>query len=110
MPQDELTLRVMRALEENPNTSQRELAKQLGVSLGGVNYCLKALIDIGWIKAGNFARNQDKRAYAYLLTPKGIAEKAALTARFLRRKMCEYESLKAEIEQLESELVDEKSS
>ena len=104
MPQDELTLRVMRALEENPNTSQRELAKQLGVSLGGVNYCLKALIDIGWIKAGNFARNQDKQAYAYLLTPKGIAEKAALTARFLRRKMGEYEALKAEIEQLRSEL------
>ena len=104
MPQDELTLRVMRALEENPNTSQRELAKQLGVSLGGVNYCLKALVDIGWIKAGNFARNQDKRVYAYLLTPKGISEKAALTARFLRRKMGEYEALKAEIEQLRSEL------
>ena len=94
----------MRALEENPNTSQRELAKQLGVSLGGVNYCLKALIDIGWIKAGNFARNQDKRGYAYLLTPKGIAEKAALTARFLRSKMGMYEALKAEIEQLRSEL------
>jgi EPS-associated MarR family transcriptional regulator len=104
MPQDELTLRVMRAVEENPNTSQRELAEQLGVSLGGVNYCLKALIDIGWIKVGNFARNQDKRGYAYLLTPKGIAEKAALTARFLRRKIGEYEALKAEIELLRSEL------
>ena len=108
MPQDELTLRVMRAIEENPNTSQRELAKRLGVSLGGVNYCLKALIDIGWIKAGNFARNQDKRGYAYLLTPKGIAEKAALTTRFLRRKMCEYEALTAEIEQLQSELAGDK--
>jgi EPS-associated MarR family transcriptional regulator len=104
MSQDELKFRVMRALESNPNMSQRDLAKHLGVSLGGVNYCVKALIDIGWIKAGNFARNEDKRVYAYLLTPKGIAEKAALTARFLRRKMDEYDALKAEIAQLQAEL------
>ena len=69
-----------------------------------MNYCVKALIDIGWIKVGNFARNNDKRVYAYLLTPKGIAEKAALTARFLRRKMDEYDALKAEIAQLQAEL------
>jgi MarR family transcriptional regulator, temperature-dependent positive regulator of motility len=108
MSQDELKLRVMRALELDSNRSQRELAKELGVSLGGVNYCVKALIDVGWIKADNFARSQDKRAYAYLLTAKGIAEKTALTARFLRYKMGEYEALKAEIEQLKSELADEK--
>ena len=104
MSQDELKLRVMRALESNPNMSQRDLAKHTGVSLGGVNYCVKALIDIGWVKAGNFARNEDKRIYAYLLTPKGIAEKAALTAKFLRRKMNEYDALRAEIEQLQAEL------
>ena len=104
MSQDELKLRVMRALESNPNMSQRDLAKHTGVSLGGVNYCVKALIDIGWVKAGNFARNEDKRIYAYLLTPKGIAEKAALTAKFLRSKMNEYDALRAEIEQLQAEL------
>ena len=108
MSQDELKLRVMRALESNPNMSQRDLAKHLGVSLGGINYCVKALTDIGWIKAGNFARNNEKRVYAYLLTPKGIAEKAALTAKFLRRKMGEYDALKAEIEQLQAELASDK--
>jgi EPS-associated MarR family transcriptional regulator len=110
MSQDELKLRVMRALESNPNMSQRDLAKHLGVSLGGINYCVKALTDIGWIKAGNFARNNDKRVYAYLLTPKGIAEKAALTTRFLRRKMDEYDALKAEIAQLQAELASDDRS
>ena len=94
----------MRAVEENPNLSQRDLARLLGVSLGGVNYCLNALIDVGWVKAGNFTRSQDKRAYAYILTPRGASEKLALTAHFLRRKMGEYEALKKEIEQLQAEL------
>lgn len=110
MPQDELKLRVMRVLESNPNLSQRDLAKELGVSLGGVNYCVKALIDVGWVKVANFSRHENKRLYAYLLTPKGFAEKAALTSRFLRHKMTEYEALKAEIDQLKSDLADNKYS
>jgi EPS-associated MarR family transcriptional regulator len=94
--------RVLHLLEQEPNLSQRELAKKLGISLGGVNYCLKALVDIGHIKAGNFKKNSNKSVYLYLLTPKGIAEKAELTAGFLRRKMAEYQSLKQEIESIQS--------
>lgn len=97
----------MRAIQGDSNLSQREMASQLGVSLGGVNYCLKALIDIGWIKVGNLARNENKRSYIYLLTPKGVSEKAALTARFLRRKVHEYESIKSEIKQLQVELAND---
>jgi len=102
--QDDLKLKVLRALEQNPSLTQRQLSSELGVSLGGINYCLKALIDVGWVKAGNFARNSDKRGYVYLLTPQGIKEKAALTSRFLKRKMAEYESIKAEIADLEREV------
>ena len=94
--------RVLHLLEEDPNLTQRELAKSLGISLGGVNYCLKSLIDIGHIKAGNFKKNPDKSAYFYLLTPKGIAERAQLTAGFLKRKMAEYHALKQEIESVQS--------
>jgi EPS-associated MarR family transcriptional regulator len=90
--------RVLHLLEEEPNLTQRDLSEKLGISLGGVNYCLKALIDIGHIKAGNFKKNPDKSAYLYLLTPKGIAEKARLTTGFLKRKMAEYQALKKEIE------------
>ena len=93
--------RVLFLLEEEPNLTQRELAEKLGISLGGVNYCLKSLIDVGHIKAGNFKKNPDKSAYLYLLTPKGIAEKASLTAGFLKRKMAEYQSLKKEIESIQ---------
>ena len=89
--------RVLHLLEEEPELTQRELAKKLGISLGGVNYCLKALIDIGHIKAGNFSKNINKSVYLYLLTPKGVAEKAKLTAGFLKRKMAEYHALKKEI-------------
>ena len=96
--------RVLHLLEEEPNLTQRELAEKLGISLGGVNYCLKSLIDIGHIKAGNFKKNPDKSIYLYLLTPKGIAEKAELTAGFLKRKMEEYEALKAEIDALHTSL------
>ncbi len=95
---------VMKHIQENPQISQRELAQALGISLGGVNYCLKALADKGWIKMHNFSNNQNKLSYAYLLTPQGIAEKTALTARFLKRKMAEYEALKAEIDVLKDEL------
>jgi MarR family transcriptional regulator, temperature-dependent positive regulator of motility len=94
--------RVLHLLEEEPNLTQRELAERLGISLGGVNYCLKSLIDIGHIKAGNFKKNPDKSVYLYLLTPKGIAEKAQLTAGFLKRKMAEYQALKKEIDAIQS--------
>ena len=93
--------RVLHLLEEEPNLTQRELANKLGISLGGVNYCLKALIDIGHIKVDNFKKNPDKSVYLYLLTPKGMAEKAKLTAGFLKRKMVEYRALKKEIDSIQ---------
>ena len=102
--QEDTAFRLMRLLQDNPKMSQRELAQALGLSLGGVNYCLKALMDKGWMKMRNFQNNPHKREYAYLLTPKGLAQKAGLTARFLKRKMEEYEELKAEIEGLRQEI------
>jgi EPS-associated MarR family transcriptional regulator len=96
--------RVLHLLEEEPKLTQRELAEKLGISLGGANYCLKALIEIGHIKAGNFSNNPDKSVYLYLLTPQGIAEKAKLTAGFLKRKMADYRALKKEIESVRSNL------
>jgi EPS-associated MarR family transcriptional regulator len=93
---------VLHLLEEEPSLTQRELAEKLDISLGGVNYCLKALIDIGHIKAGNFKKNPDKSVYLYLLTPKGMAEKAQLTAGFLKRKLAEYQALKKEIDAIQS--------
>jgi EPS-associated MarR family transcriptional regulator len=95
--------KVLRLLESNPQMNQRELAQALGVSLGKTNYCLKALLDKGMLKMQNFQSNKRKLAYAYLLTPSGMAEKAALTGRFLQRKMSEFEQLKAEIESLQKE-------
>ena len=94
----------MRILQENPDLTQRELAEQLGMSLGGLNYCLKALMEKGLVKMKNFATSKNKFGYVYVLTPTGIAEKAAITHRFLQRKMDEYEALKAEIEALKSEV------
>lgn len=96
-------LKVLRLLEANPRMSQRELAQALGASLGKTNYCLKALLDKGLLKMQNFQSSKRKLAYAYLLTPAGISEKSAITARFLRRKMEEYELLKADIESLQQE-------
>lgn len=87
-------------MDSNPHVSQRELAEELGVSVGKVNYCVKALIDKGQVKAGNFKRSSDKINYLYLLTPQGIEEKARLTARFLKRKIAEHEQICKEIEQL----------
>ena len=81
--------KVLHLLEEEPELTQRELAQRMGISLGGVNYCLKALVEIGYIKAGKFSKNPNKSVYLYLLTPQGIAEKAKLTAGFLKRKMVE---------------------
>ena len=101
---DELRLRVLRVLEVNPELSQRQLAAELGVSLGGVNYALKALIERGFVKADNFRKSGRKVAYLYVLTPKGVAEKASLAAAFLGRKIEEYEVLRQEIEALQGEV------
>ena len=96
--------KVLKILEQNPQISQRELANQLGVSLGKVNYCLKALIEKGLVKANNFKNSANKRAYFYVLTPRGIEAKAKISVRFLQRKLDEYEALRAEIEELQAEL------
>ena len=101
---EERQLDALRLLETNPEMTQRELAEALGVSLGAANYCLKALVEKGWVKLENFQNNPNKLGYLYLLTPMGMAAKTTLTARFLRRKLAEYEALKAEIEQLKSEV------
>ena len=102
--QEENHLKVLRLLDANPHMSQRNLASALGVSVGKTNYCIKALLDKGFIKVQSFSKSQKKLAYAYLLTPTGITEKASLTVRFLERKIAEYESLTQEIEALKSEV------
>ena len=102
--QEDTHFRVLRLLQENPEMSQRELAAAVGVSVGGIHYVLNALIDKGLVKLGNFTAAEDKRRYAYVLTPKGIKEKSVITARFLKRKLAEYEALKEEIETLKCEL------
>ena len=104
LTQEDTYFRVMHILKDNPDLTQRELAERLGVSVGSLNYCLKALIEKGWIKMQNFGQSKNKFGYVYILTPRGIAEKAALTGNFLKRKRQEYEALKAEIESLSSEL------
>jgi EPS-associated MarR family transcriptional regulator len=101
----ETHLKILKHIQTNPDISQRQLAEELGVSVGKVNYCLRALIDKGFVKAGNFKRNTDKLSYLYLLTPKGIEEKASLTANFLKRKIVEHEKITQEIEQLKQDAV-----
>lgn len=101
---DEVQLQVLRRLHESPELSQRGLARELGVSLGSVNHCFKALVDKGWVKVQNFRQSPNKLGYVYLLTPSGVAEKSALTARFLKRKLQEYEELQLEIEKLRQEV------
>ena len=91
-------------LQDNPDMTQREIAEKLGISTSGLNYCLKALIDKGLVKVHNFSQSKNKFGYIYVLTPQGIAEKAVLTGRFLKRKMQEYETLRAEIEALQSDV------
>jgi EPS-associated MarR family transcriptional regulator len=103
---EEIGLKLMRLLEANPRMSQRDVASAFDISVGKVNYCLKALAHKGWIKANRFKNSRNKAAYRYLLTPRGIEQKALLTARFLRIKMQEYEILRAEIEQLRREVAD----
>jgi EPS-associated MarR family transcriptional regulator len=104
--QEDTHFRVLRLLQENPEMSQRELAEAVGVSVGGMHYVLNALIEKGLVKLGNFTAAEDKRRYAYVLTPKGIKEKSLITGRFLKRKLAEYEALKREIEELRREQED----
>ena len=110
--QEDTYFRVMRILQENPDLTQRELAERLGISVGGLNYCLKALMDKGLVKMKNFANSKNKFGYVYVLTPRGMVEKAAITQGFLLRKMAEYDALKAEIDALKAEVAisDEKET
>jgi len=100
---DEYRYKILKTLEQNPEISQRDLARELGVSLGRVNFCLKALIDVGLLKVTNFRNSRNKLAYMYLLTPSGVKEKSLITERFLKLKLKEYEALEAEINILRSE-------
>lgn len=103
MSADEVHYKLMRLIEANPEISQRDVARQLSISLGKVNYCLRALIKKGWIKVTNFTNSQNKAAYMYLITPRGLEQKALLTVRFLHAKMQEYEALRLEIRQMRRE-------
>lgn len=100
---DDTSYGLLKTLENNPSLSQRDLAKRLGVSLGKVNFCLNALIEKGCLKVNNFRSSENKLAYAYLLTPRGIEERARMTVEFLQIRMREYELLRAEIEELRRE-------
>ena len=101
---EDFHFRVLKLLQENPDLSERELARRLGVSNGKLHYCLKALIEKGLVKLGNFANSSHHLRYVYLLTPAGVSEKAALTSRFLQRKVAEYEALRREIKALRAEV------
>jgi EPS-associated MarR family transcriptional regulator len=101
---DEMRYRLMQALQRNPAMSQRELARELSVSLGRVNFCLRALIKRGMVKARNFSNSRHKAAYMYLLTPRGMEQKARLAVRYLRAKTAEYEELRVEIARLQNEV------
>ena len=106
---DETRYELIRLIESNPEMSQRDVARQLGISLGKTNYCLRALIRKGWIKAANFKNSRNRIAYMYQLTPRGLEEKAKLTMRYLQIKKREYEALRVEIEQLRREAEGEES-
>lgn len=108
--QDDIQFQVLRRLHETPDLSQRMLAKELGISLGSINYCFQALMEKGWLKVQNFTQSGHKLGYVYLLTPSGAAEKSKLTARFLKRKIKEYEALREEIDQLKEEVAPSQSS
>lgn len=101
---EDLHFRVLKLLQEQPDLSQRELASRLGVSNGKLHYCIKAMIEKGLVKLGNFAHSKHHLGYAYLLTPAGIKQKAAMTSHFLQRKLAEYEALHAEIAALKAEI------
>ena len=104
MNNKDIRLDLLRKLEDNPNYTQRELSREMGVSLGKVNYCMKKLIEKGWVKLSNFNNNKDKVSYIYLLTPKGIEKKAKLTIEFLKTKIKEYQILQEEIEMLKQDI------
>jgi EPS-associated MarR family transcriptional regulator len=104
MPNEEIDLHLLREIALQPASSQRGLAQRLGISLGRVNFCLKALSDKGLVKASNFKRSDNKWAYAYVLTPKGVDEKLRLTVSFLQRKLAEYDRLQTELEELRREV------
>lgn len=104
MTNQELEYRALKILERHPDLTQRQLAEELGISLGKTHYLVKSLIDVGWVKLDNFQKSNNKWGYAYLLTPMGIAEKTAITARFLIKKQREYNALKEEIAQLQDEV------
>ncbi len=109
-PQADTSYRVLALLSQNPDLTQRELAEKVGVSVGGVNYCLKALVEKGWIKIDNFSQSKNKFGYIYLLTPDGVAQKVLLAGQFLKRKLREYEQLKLEIDSFKTEqLLSEKT-
>jgi EPS-associated MarR family transcriptional regulator len=101
---DEIHYQLLKALEEQPDATQRQLAEKLGMSLGKINYCVRALLEKGWVKAKNFKNSKNKLAYRYLLTPSGIDARARITALFLKRKIAEYEAMKLEIERLTAEV------
>jgi EPS-associated MarR family transcriptional regulator len=101
---DEYRYKILRKLEAEPETSQRELARELGISLGKVNFCLNALIEKGLVKANNFRQSENKKGYIYLLTPSGVEEKAKITVQFLKYKLAEYEAIKVEIQQLQNDI------
>ena len=103
MLDDETQYKLLKIVETNPEISQRKLASKMGISLGKANYCLKAVVERGLVKARNFYNSENKRGYAYLLTPKGIETKAQVTVRFLKRKQKEYEILHTEILQLQND-------
>lgn len=102
--QEEIQFEVLRRLHQTPGVSQRALARELGISLGSINFCFQALMGKGWIKMQNFSQSRNKLRYAYLLTPAGIKEKSKLTSEFLKRKMDEYQKLQQEIEDLRNEI------
>ena len=104
MTNQELEYRVLKILERQPDLTQRQLATELGVSLGKAHYLVNSLIDVGWVKLDKFQRSDNKWGYAYLLTPKGIVEKDAITARFLVRKKQEFDNLQLEIQQLQEDV------
>ena len=104
MTNQELEYRALKILEQQPDLTQRQLAEALGVSLGKTHYLLKSLIDVGWVKLGNFQKSNSKWGYAYLLTPTGFTEKAGIMARFLARKQREYNDLQQEIAELQKEV------
>jgi len=103
MNDDNTSYGLLKTLENNPSLSQRDLAKRLGISLGKVNFCINALVEKGCLKVNNFRNSDNKLAYAYLLTPKGVEQKARMTVEFLQIKVQEYERLRAEIEELQRE-------